>query len=58
MADGSCHFSFNISETKHITKKFTMDITITLKNFINSPKRKYIARSLYKWNLHNVLKSL
>ena len=35
--------SFNISETKSVTKKLTMDVTNTSKLFINNPIKKYIV---------------
>ena len=43
--DGGWLISFvsNISETKYVTKKLAMDVTITRKVFINNPIKKYIA---------------
>ena len=35
--------SFNISETKHVIKKLTSNITVTSKLVIDKSKRKYIA---------------
>ena len=47
MADGQCHLSFNILETKEATKNLTTDITITSKALMDQPEKKYIAISLY-----------
>ena len=38
--------SFNISETKHVIKKLTTEVTVTLKVLINKPVKKYIAVSV------------
>ena len=46
MADGYCHLSLTILETRHVTKNLTTEITIALKILIEKPKRKYIAVSL------------
>ena len=38
--------SFNISEIKHVIKKLTTDVTVTLKVLINKPVKNYVAVSL------------
>ena len=53
MADDCCHLSFNHSETRHVTKNLTTDITIALKILIEKLKRKYIA--IYPFKLNNIM---
>ena len=50
MADGQCHLSFNISETRHVTQNLITDITIALKILIEKPRRKYILPYPFKYN--------
>ena len=46
MADGKCHLSIEILETKEGTKTLTTDITITLSALMEQPEKKDIPISL------------
>ena len=47
MADDWCYLSFNISETRHVTKNLTTDITIALKILIKNPKENILLPCPY-----------
>ena len=48
MADGKCHLSFNVSETKHVTKNLATDITNAFKILIEKPRGKHIFPDPFK----------
>ena len=55
MAEGQCHLSFNILETRHVTKNLTTDITIALKILIEKPKRNALPYPFKPYTIANML---